>query len=292
MKRDEKKSIELAKAYQHCCDIAKSHYENFPVASFLMPKKIRKHVCAIYAFARHADDLSDIHKDRAGLLKWREQLYDLEKNLPSNQIFVALRDTIQKFDIPIELLDHLLEAFIMDLEKNRYENLNELFKYCRYSANPIGRMVLLLHGYRDKERFDYSDQICTALQLTNFWQDVSKDVKIDRIYVPEDYFIEFQVKESQIERTEFDDNFKKMISNLLNETYIIFSKGLPLLEKVQGRLKWELFFTMKGGIAILDKIKKNDYNVLVRRPTLRKFDWLKILLSLLFGGGTKIHEHR
>jgi squalene synthase HpnC len=269
----------------------KNHYENFPVASFLLPRKIRKHVCAIYAFARQADDLSDIHKDRAGLLKWREQLYDLENNLPSNPIFIALRDTIQKCSIPIELLDDLISAFLMDLEKTRYKNLRELFNYCKYSANPIGRLVLLLHGNRDEENFIYSDQICTALQLTNFWQDVSYDIKNGRIYIPKNCMFKFQVKEHQIERKEFDYNFKKMMSELLNETYIIFGDGLPLLKKIQGRLKWELYFTMQGGIAILDKIKKNDYNVLDKRPTLRKIDWLKILIKFIFGGGKKIHEY-
>ncbi len=271
----------IAEAYNHCRLITKSHYENFPVASFLIPIKLRKHIYAIYAFARHADDLSDEKQDRDGLLQWRALLHQSVEDKAAHPIFIALSDTIKKFDLPVALFDKLIFAFQQDLDKNRFENFDELFAYCENSANPVGRIILLLNGYKSDDLFQHSDYICTALQLTNFWQDVSIDVRKNRIYIPGDYMARHQVTETQIEKAIFNDDFKRLMISLIDKTKDLFRNGLPLLEKVSGRLKWELRFTIEGGLALLNKIADTNYNVLQIRPKLNKLDWTKITLNLL-----------
>jgi squalene synthase HpnC len=268
-------------AYNHCRRITKSHYENFPVASLLIPIRLRKHVYAIYAFARHADDLSDEKQDKEGLLRWKAMLHESVNGKAEHPIYIALSDTIKKFDLPVNLFDKLISAFQQDLQKNRYDNFDELFAYCENSANPVGRLVLLLNGYRDDELFQYSDYICTALQLTNFWQDVKVDIQKDRIYIPKDLQIQYEVNEGQIERAIFNSNFRALMISLVEQTMDLFKKGYPLLRKVGGRLRWELRFTVEGGTAILNKIRGVDYDVLQSRPKLNKLDWAKIALNLL-----------
>lgn len=271
----------INQAYEYCQSITKNHYENFPVASVLIPAKLRKHVYAIYAFARHADDLSDEKHDKAGLLQWKEQLHQSLAGEAENQIFIALSDTIKKFNLPIELFDNLILAFLQDLEKNRYGSFEELFGYCEKSANPVGRIILYLNEYKDEELFKYSDNICTALQLTNFWQDVKIDIEKNRIYIPGNYLNQYQVTEAQIEKGIFDNNFKNLMIHMVDKTNELFKNGDILLKKVTGRLRWELRFTVSGGLTILNKIKNIDYNVLNYRPKLNKLDWTKIGLNLL-----------
>jgi squalene synthase HpnC len=277
-----KNSDKLIQAYQYCQSITKKHYENFPVASFLIPSDLRKHVYAIYAFARHADDLSDEKHDKNGLLQWRELLHQSIKKEAEHPIFIALSDTIQKFNLPVQLFDNLILAFLQDLEKNRYNSFDDLFSYCEKSANPVGRIILYLNDYRDDKLFQYSDDICTALQLTNFWQDVTIDFQKDRIYIPGVYLQKYDVTENQIEKRTFDDNFRNLMIQLVDKTNELFENGENLLKGVKGPLKWELKFTVTGGKTILNKIKQIDYNVLNYRPTLNKLDWVRISLNLLF----------
>jgi squalene synthase HpnC len=279
---------EINQAYEYCQSITKNHYENFPVASILIPAELRKHVYAIYAFARHADDLSDEKYDKAGLLRWKEQLHQSLAGEVENQIFIALSDTIKKFNLPVELFDNLILAFLQDLEKSRYESFEELFGYCEKSANPVGRIILYLNDYRDKELFQYSDYICTALQLTNFWQDVKIDIQKNRIYIPGNYLSQYQVTEAQIEKGIFDNNFKNLMIQMVNKTSDLFKNGEILLKKVTGRLRWELSFTVSGGLTILNKIKNIDYNVLNYRPKLNKLDWTKIGLNLLLAKNSRL----
>ena len=271
----------INQAYKYCKSITKNHYENFPVASILIPVMLRKHVYAIYAFARHADDLSDEKHDKAGLLQWREILHQSLDQEAEHPIFIAVSDTIKKFNLPVELFDNLILAFLQDLEKNRYENFDELLKYCEKSANPVGRIILYLNRYRDEELFQYSDYICTALQLTNFWQDVTVDVHKNRIYIPANYLSQYQVTEMQIEQGVFDSNFKNLMIQMVNKTNDLFKNGEMLFKKIKGRLNWELKFTVSGGITILNKIKDIDYNVLNYCPRVNKLDWIKIGLNLL-----------
>lgn len=277
MKNDHK----LIQAYQYCESITKNHYENFPVASFLIPSNLRKHVYAIYAFARHADDLSDEKQDKAGLLQWKELLHHSLDGATEHPVFIALSDTIREFNLPVELFDNLILAFLQDLEKNRYKSFDELFDYCKKSANPVGRIILYLNGNQDEELFQYSDYICTALQLTNFWQDVTVDIQKNRIYLPSDYLIRYHVTEDQIKKGTFDSNFRNLMVEMVDKTGDLFTNGISLLDKVTGRLKWELKFTVSGGMTILNKIKDINFNVLNYRPRLNKLDWAKIGLNLL-----------
>ncbi len=271
---------ELASDYDYCRKITLNHYENFPVASFLLPKRVRVHVYPIYAFARHADDLADEYHDREGLLEWRDRLHRcvMPGTESGHPIFRALAHTIRAADLPLQLFDDLLTAFLMDLDKNRYNDLLELLHYCHFSANPVGRLILLLFGRREQELFRYSDAICTALQLTNFWQDVRVDAAKDRIYLPQKFLRKFKISENDIKEGRFTPAFAAMLQELIAFTRQTYYQGLPLLKNVSLRLKWELKLTLTGGLRILQKIEQMDGDVFSRRPALRKIDWLLILL--------------
>ncbi len=279
------KNDALAQAYAYCREITEQHYENFPVASVLLPGQIRKHIYPIYAFARHADDLADEAQDRAALLAWRQQLHRTARGTADHPIFLALHDTRQRFDLPLALFDDLLRAFLQDLEKNRYRDFDELLAYCRCSANPVGRIILRLHGYRRPELFEWSDKICTALQLTNFWQDVRIDIGKDRIYIPIRQLSEFGISEDDIRAARFSTKFGIMMKSLVERTAALFAAGAPLLPAVKKRLRWELNLTMMGGMAILNQIRRQNYNVLAKRPELRKTNWIMILLKSVLTRG-------
>lgn len=271
--------LTLDQAYQYCKEVTLNHYENFPVASVLLPKKIRRHIYPIYAFARHADDLADEAADKIALLEWRGLLHQSSQEKIAHPVFLALSDTIQKFNLPISLFDDLISAFLQDLKKNRYESLAELLAYCRNSANPVGRIILFLFGYRDEQLFQYSDHICSALQLTNFWQDIQLDLKKDRIYIPQDILQQYGLNEYVLFKKPYDDKIKAVLKTLTQVTRELFLQGIPLLTHLRGRLKWELKFTILGGLKILKKIEQIDYNILETRPVLGKSDWLKIGLN-------------
>ncbi len=272
----------LTTAYQYCRDITVQHYENFPVASGLLPASIRKHVYPIYAFARYADDLADELQDKTALLDWREMLHQSVSGHASHPIFIALSDTIQKFDLPIALFDDLLKAFLQDMEKTHYRDMGELRHYCKHSANPVGRLILLLHGYRSDKLFQYSDDICTALQLTNFWQDVMIDIDKDRVYIPESYLARYNLSVDTIKNGLVDKQFRSMVAELVSETEMLFEQGRPLLSHLKKRLRWELKLTIMGGESILNKIKDVDYDVLHFHPKLSKRDWAKVVIQSIY----------
>jgi squalene synthase HpnC len=258
-----------------------SHYENFPVGSVLIPAYLRKHVAAIYAFARTADDFADEQQDRVKLQDWRKKLWQCTKAAPGHPIFTALSDTIRKFDIPVNWLDDLITAFMLDLDKKRFKSLQSLEEYCRYSANPVGRLILWLFGYRTENIMKFADNITTALQLTNFWQDISIDLKRDKIYIPSNFLHEFNIKEMEILHQESSENFARMMQSLIKQTSNYYRKGLPLLRLVQGRLRMELQFTIAGGYRILSKTRIQQANLLTFRPTLKKIDWFSISAGIL-----------
>jgi len=195
---------------------------------------------------------------------------------------MALKDTIRKFQIPISLLDDLITAFLMDLEKNRYATFAELLAYCRYSANPIGRIILHLFDYRSERLFAYSDAICTALQLTNFWQDVAVDAEKNRIYIPAEYLTKYGVNEEQILKQKHLVQFSEMMQELIARTRNLFSNGKPLLVYVRAPLKWELYLIIAGGLRILKKIEQHKDQILFRRPVLNKWDWVSLLFTQPF----------
>jgi len=281
----------ISDSYIYCKKLATEHYENFPVGSFLIPAEKRKYVYAIYAFARTADDIADSNerseKKLNDLNKLETDLYKILSNDKSESIdsenlkfLIALSDTITKLKIPVEEFLKLLKAFKQDSVKNSYNKFNELIEYSDNSANPIGHLILYLFGYneiKDKELFGYSDKICTALQLTNFWQDVSRDLEINRVYIPEEEMNKFGYSMRELMENIQNDNFRSLIKYLTEQTRKMFNEGYKLIDLVNGRLKYELKFIYKGGNEILNKIEKINYNVLTERVKLSKWDYLKML---------------
>lgn len=267
----------LKEAYAYCQKITRSHYENFPVASLLMPRGLRKHLYAIYAYARHADDLADEHSDREGLLEWRRMLHRAVNGSPEHSIFVALADTISRFALPLEPFDDLITAFLMDVSHNSYPSWEALLAYCRHSANPVGRIVLHLFGITAPDAHRHSDQICTALQLTNFWQDLKIDLARNRMYIPMDLLEKHRIQKQALVSGNPGKPFSELLGELVDRTRTLFQEGLPLLNHLRGRLKWEIRFTISGGLQILNKIEKLQNSVLHTRPVLHAGDWIQVM---------------
>ena len=269
-------------AFAHCISVTRSHYENFPVASFLIPRDIRPHVCAIYAFARAADDFADEPGlDPAARLarldEWGERL-DRCLDRPVGPVFTALAATIRQHDVPVDLLADLLLAFRTDVTVQRHATFDDLLAYCRCSVVPVGRLVLHLFGYRDEERTALSDFICSALQLANFWQDVAVDFSRGRIYLPQGDMQAFGVTENDLAATLVTDGFRALMTDLTARTEALFLKGRRLPELVSGRLKYELRLTWLGGMEILRKLRRNNHDVFHRRPAISRFDTMRLLL--------------
>jgi squalene synthase HpnC len=278
---------DVAGAYRFCSDLARRHYENFPVASLLMPKRLRRHVAALYAFARIADDFSDEPEyegvRRQRLLDWRRQLGDIGSKPPSHPAFLALGATLKELDLPKQPFDDLLSAFLQDTEKRRYATFDEVVDYCRRSANPVGRIVLMIHGRRDEELFRYSDAICTALQLANFWQDVSVDLKKDRIYIPEEDFKAHGYSEADLRMGVSNERFKSLMKLEVARARALFEQGRPLLERLDFPLSLEIRLTWLGGMQILKMIHRLDFDVIRTRPALTKCDWLPLAARAVVG---------
>lgn len=275
----------LEEAYEFCKKLTLSHYENFPVGSMLLPKHVRPHVYAIYAFARVSDDFADEARYEGRRLDylngWEALLEECFQRPSSHPIFMALADSAQKLDLPIALFRDLLHAFKQDVTVNRYESLECVnTTYCRYSANPVGRLILCLFDYRDEERFLLSDHICTALQLTNFWQDVAVDLNKNRVYIPKNLMRQYDYSIDDLFAQVYDERLKRIVKTLVVQTWELFDLGYPLLEKVRWPLNAELRFTWLGGVTILSKIARNKYNVFVR-PALSKRDYLLLLARSL-----------
>lgn len=274
---------DAAGAYRFCQELANSHYENFPVASRLLPARLRKHVAALYGFARIADDFSDepeyegVRRER--LLDWRRQLRSLDR--PEHPVFLALSRTISELELPVEPFEDLLSAFLQDTEKRRYADFAELLEYCRRSADPVGRIVLMIHGYRDAERFAMSDAICTALQLANFWQDVSVDLRKDRIYIPEEDFKAFGYSEADLRMGVVNDKFIGLMKQQIARTSALFEKGRGLPAALPFPLSFEIRLTWLGGREVLRKVRKQGYDTLTRRPALTRWDWIPLLVRSL-----------
>ncbi len=251
------------------------------MASFLLPSQLRKHIAAIYAFARTADDFADVEGDRGKLLRWRDQLHRCLHQSPSNPVFLALSHTVRVFDLPLQWLDDLITAFLLDLDKDRFQTLQELKDYCRYSANPVGKIVLWIFGYRSESLMKKADYITTALQLTNFWQDISIDLKRDKIYIPVAFLNKYHLTEPDIINQNRTPDFSAMMKPLIEYTGELFRKGNGLIQDVHGRLRWELRLTVAGGRAVLKKVDENRNKLLNTRPALSSRDWIRIALFML-----------
>jgi len=271
----------LEQAEQYTRWLATHHYENFTVATYLLPRKLRQHFYNIYAYCRWADDLGDEVGDPSVSLElldwWDAELQQCYSGMATHPVFIALRKTIDTFNIPIVPFADLLTAFRQDQTTHRYPTWDSVIGYCRYSANPVGRLVLYLGGYADNERQTLSDFTCTALQLANFWQDVSRDLEKDRIYIPLELLAVHGLNESDLFGKMFDFRYVELMRTLLGRTRELFTKGLPLAASVDRNLRIDIELFSRCGFALLDTIESTGYNTLQQRPTLSAATKLKLL---------------
>jgi phytoene synthase len=259
------------------------HYENFPVASILMPRRLRKPVAAIYHFARAADDIADegdlTDAERLqGLDDFRDELDHIANGeMPLSPLFQHLKTEIEAHQLPLQPFHDLLDAFSQDVVKKRYANHEELLDYCRRSANPVGNLLLHLYEEVTPVTLAYSDAICTALQLINFWQDVKKDRAIGRVYLPQDELARFGVSEAQIAAGRVDDGWRALMQFEVQRARELMLSGKPLGTILTGRIGLEMRMIIQGGLRILDKLEAADYDMFNRRPVLKPYDWAIML---------------
>ena len=279
--------LNIQAGYEKALILAKSHYENFPVVSLLIPKTLRKDLSVIYWFARTADDLADegSHSDEQRLKKlsvFEGRLENLLEGYCSSELESALAKTIKTENLSPEHFYNLLKAFKQDVTKKRYSDFNDVLSYCENSANPVGRLILELINIKDEKAIYYSDKICTALQITNFIQDTAIDFKKGRIYYPLDEMQKFGVKEKMFELKENNLNFNHLVEFSITRTQQMFNEGKNLLSYLKGRIKFEIMATISGGELILRKIKEQDYDVLNVRPILSSSDYFKMFIKSIF----------
>jgi len=282
----------LKSAYKYCEKFTKEHYENFPVASLMFPKEKRNYIYAIYTFARMADDIAD-----SQFLNQKEKLEKLSKfeyylnndGLPEEEnmklMITALRHTIKTKNLGKEDFMNLLTAFKQDSVNSCYKTYDEILKYSSYSANPVGRLVLKLSGFdikKDSDLFYYSDKICTALQLINFWQDVSRDIIINRVYIPKEIMEMNSYTYTDLYNHVQDGRYRRIVSKLVNETEKILYQGRNLSKMLKGMLKYEFKAIYNSGKIILKKIRKIEFNTLNKRVKLHNKDKILILIKSLF----------
>ena len=280
-----------AEALTYCKQLAQSHYENFHVASFFLPKPLRQPFHIVYAYCRCSDDLADEHdgspQSRKAALQhlddWQRQL-DLcldqtEPNEKTHPVFVALRSLIRQYALPKEPFTDLLVAFRQDQTQQSYATFDDLLRYCRYSADPVGRIVLYLAGTPTLEQLTWSDSICTALQLANFWQDVRRDKAIGRCYIPQDVAQKYGVGLADLHDS---PEFRRMMQELVADARARFHAGKPLVESVPKILRRDISLFIRGGLAILDAIERIRFNVLEQRPALSRWTKLRLLLGTLW----------
>jgi squalene synthase HpnC len=275
-------------AFAYCRRIAREHYENFPVASSLLPRDRRPHVASIYAFARTADDFADEGTlppaERLRRLDdWQDKLAACYRGEAEHPLFIALRSTVEATGVPQDLFIALLQAFRMDVVQPRYLTYDDLMNYCAKSANPVGRLVLHLFGAANETTVRLSDHVCTALQLTNFWQDVAVDAGKGRIYIPLEDFRRFGYTEEDLKSRKTDDRFRALMRFQIERTRRLFNTGAELIGQTGGRLRRELAATLWGGRAILDAIERNGYDALGNRPTLSAADKIWMIVHAVTG---------
>jgi squalene synthase HpnC len=277
----------LGEAQQYCRELAESHYENFHVASWLLPERLRPHFHSIYAYCRISDDLGDEVANQAQALAlldvWQEQLDACYRGEAKHPVFVALRETIRICDIPKQPFADLLTAFRQDQTVIRYASMDSVLAYCRNSANPVGRLVLYACGYRDAERFALSDETCSALQLANFWQDVSEDFARGRIYLPQDAMVAAGVDEATLANRQATPAFRALMREQIAYTRAMFARGAKLIGMVDRELAVDLDLFTRGGVEILRAIEARQYDVLSGRPTISKPRKAMLLLHALVG---------
>ncbi len=280
----------LAESEAYTRWISGAHYENFHVVSFLLPKRLHQDFFNIYAYCRWADDLGDELGDPARSLEalawWRSELEDVYTGkAPRHPVFVALAGTIRRRELPQEPFEHLIRAFELDQSKTRYETYDEVLDYCVYSANPVGRLVLALCGYRDAEREALSDAICTALQLANHWQDVRRDFfERDRIYLPADLMTQhgysYEALAADLERERGSTPARSLVEDLVGRARLLFDEGAALPGTLDRRLAIDIELFRRGGMAILDKIEAQEFDPIARRPKIGKLERVGLVLKV------------
>ena len=273
----------LAEAEQYTRWLATHHYENFHVVTFLLPRKLHQDFYNVYSFCRWADDLGDEIDDTAESLRllawWRGELQSMYGGRATHPVFVALQGTAERHALPEALFDDLIRAFEQDQVTTRYRTWEDLFGYCRYSANPVGRLLLRLCGYADERRDQWSDATCTALQLANFWQDVTVDLQKDRVYLPLEVVDRHGYSLGELEEHRFSPSFRDAMREAVDVAQGLFERGLPLVQSVNKRLAFDLGLFSRGGMRVLQKIRARDYNVLSGRPAISKWERLGLLLT-------------
>ena len=266
--------------------LATSHYENFHVVSVLLPKKLHQDFYNVYSFCRWADDLGDEIGDVAESLRllswWREELDRMYAGTASHPVFVALGPTVRQYGLERQTFADLILAFERDQTKTRYANWDEVLEYCVYSANPVGRLVLGLCGYRDEARYALSDKTCTALQLANFWQDVTVDTGKDRVYLPQDLMARHGVTDADLFTSRFTPGFARVMEEACGVARELFVAGLALPRMVDRRLALDLRLFSEGGLAVLDKIEGQGWDVLRERPKIGKIQRVGLLVKALW----------
>ncbi len=274
--------LSRAQAQVYCSRLARSHYENFTVASLLLPRHLLRHFHNVYAYCRWADDLADESGGGTRALEllrwWREELLRCYDGTPRHPVLIALQSTVRLFRIPARPFLDLLFAFEQDQLVKRYRTFEQLCAYCRHSANPVGHLVLYLCGCFSPERAALSDAVCTALQLANFWQDVARDFDLGRVYLPEEDRKKFGYGDDDLKARRFTPAFQALMELEVNRARDLFYRGYPLIERMPPDFQVDIELFLKGGLAILDRIEKIGFNVWARRPVLPK--WEKGLLLL------------
>jgi squalene synthase HpnC len=265
---------------RYCRDLARTHYENFPVLTWFVPKALRQHFANVYAYCRWSDDLADEVGDAGESLRllnwWQGELLSCYGEAPKHPITVALKETIEEFAIPSEPFLDLLSAFRRDQTQTRYESFDDLLDYCRQSANPVGRLVLYLARRTDERFFDLSDSICTGLQLANFWQDVAIDWRKGRVYLPQEDLRRYEVGENDLAARIADKNVRELLRFQVERAEHWLKRGRPLASMMPGRMKVVVALFAEGGLGILRKIRTQHFDVLSARPKLGKADYIGI----------------
>jgi squalene synthase HpnC len=282
-------ATDLASAQAFTRRLAHTHYENFSVISWFVPRPLRQDFCNVYAFCRLADDAADEAQTPLISLELLGQLKELTRacfaGRTETALFVALAETIRRHDLPAEPFLDLIDAFEQDQRVTRYETFPQLLDYCRRSADPVGRLVLYLFGYRDEQRRLLSDQTCTALQLTNFWQDVRRDITDrDRIYIPGHLMSQFGVSEEQIRQGRCDEGYRSLIHHLVDRTELMFVAGDALVPTLEAKYQKQIMLFSRGGRAILQAIRRQNYDTLSSRPALSRIQKTRLALGLVMGG--------
>ena len=287
--------VSLAESRAHCLRLAHEHYENFTVLSWLTPQALRPHRAALYAFCRTVDDLGDEGDGGAGdrlarLDAFESELDEALAGRGRGLLFRALGETIGRLDLPREPFARLIEANRIDQRRPRQPTFDDVLQYCEHSANPVGRLVLMLHGYGDDERFALSDATCTALQLANFWQDLARDFAVGRIYLPQDEMAAHGVLDEDLGASSASDRLRELVRIQVDRAHELFVEGLPLIDRVRGRLRVELALFSRGGLAVLDAIRAQGYDTLKARPTVSSGAKRRLITTTILGLMTRSRQ--